>query len=499
MGEPEGRLEEEIAARLASRASGALEVSDGRKRWIFYLRDGQLVFTRSNLKSETAEAIKGTLAAPTRSGIILAQASRRLANALKAPGTTARFLDGTAAPKALPIPTTVVVLTALREARSSEELLALVAPLRDGWPRLVDGELVDLGGSSEPLEAYLNDLDGAQAGADVIEFAPGDQLAALAALWLSWRMGWVEPGAPPVVAPTEPSSDLDLGFDLGALLAEEAAPLTAAPAPEVEEPAEEAERETHPMEGRLLTLTERVNSAENHFEILGLPWDAPIAQFRAAYRDLARDLHPDRYVTAPESLQELATEVFDKIRAAWEVVGDEEERQKYIDKVIHGKKTEEELAMEQLQAYWSAESDFKKGLAAFNQGKLTAAHEFFTHAVDAAPDELEFKAYYAYTSFSLIRATDPERAQENIDLLKNVIERNQEQERKLDNAWVLLGRAYRESEQPDKAKRCFVQALRINVANADAIREMRRLTSGPTPSKKSGKSGGFFSRLFGKK
>ena len=253
------------------------------------------------------------------------------------------------------------------------------------------------------------------------------------------------------------------------------------------------------MAERLHALAERVNSAENHFEALGLPWDSPLSDFRAAYRDLARDLHPDRYVDASDDLQDTATGVFDKIREAFEVIESEEERQKYTDKVIHGKKTEDELAMEQLQSYWSAEADFKKGLAAFNQGKLTSAHDFFTRAVDGVPDELEFRAYHSYTSFALARTRDPESALEYIDTLKAVIERNQEQERKLDAAWVLLGRAYRENGEQEKAKRCIVQALRINASNADATREMRRLTNPERKPKQEEKKSGFFSKIFGKK
>jgi curved DNA-binding protein CbpA len=279
-------------------------------------------------------------------------------------------------------------------------------------------------------------------------------------------------------------------------------PAAAAPQPpEADEPpvSEASVNAAHPMAERLQDLADRVNSAENHFDALGLPWDASLNDFRAAYRDLARDLHPDRYVDASDDLQEVATGVFDKVREAFEIIESEEERQKYTDKVIHGKKTEDELAMEQLQAYWSAESDFKKGLAAFNQGKLTSAHDCFTRAVDGVPDELEFRAYHSYTSFALERTRDPEKALEYIDILKSVIERNQEQERKLDAAWVLLGRAYRENGEEEKAKRCIVQALRINASNADATREMRRLTNPDRKTKKEEKKSGFFSKIFGKK
>ena len=544
MSEAGGRPESALISLVASGASGAFEVKDGRKRWIFYLNGGALVFTRSNLKSESAEAIRDELVSPTRAGIIHAQAVRRLRNAFRG-APTHSFRDGESSSKTLPIPTRAVLLDGIAQARDESALRDLATELLESWPRLVGSAPVELGGD-ELLEGYLNTLDGERPGEDVLSFAPGGDLRrALTAMWMSWKLGSIEAGEEPAAEAPAGGLGLDLGFDLDAVLAEAtAAPAAAAdpgpivpssepirppavaeedaptvdldatealasapePAPEVSEPEvsepEVSEPEVpqgHPMEERLRSLADRVNLAETHFDMLGLPWDSPVNDFSAAYRDLARDLHPDRYVDASDELQDLATEVFDKVRAAFEVIGNEEAREKYTDKVIHGKKTEEELAMEQLQAYWAGEADFKKGLAAFNQGKLNDAHEFFTRAVDAVPDELEFRAYHAYTSFNAIRNRDPEKALDYIDTLKAVIERNQEQERKLDAAWVLLGRAYRELGEADKAKRCLVQALRINAANSDATREMRRLTNPERKPKKEEKKGGFFSKLFGKK
>ena len=59
----------------------------------------------------------------------------------------------------------------------------------------------------------------------------------------------------------------------------------------------------------------------------------------------------------------------------------EEARKKYIDKEVHGIKSEEEQAMEALQTYWAAEEDFKRGLALFNQGRIPQAHQNFKKAV----------------------------------------------------------------------------------------------------------------------
>lgn len=202
-------------------------------------------------------------------------------------------------------------------------------------------------------------------------------------------------------------------------------------------------------------------------------------------------------------MRDLATAAFDRVRAAWEELRDDERRAAYIAHAIRGEKTEDELAMEQVQNYWAAEADFKRGLAAFHAGRIKPAHEMFEAAVQRVPDELEFRAYWAYTTWVTHRGTDPERAESGFEALKEVLDKNKEQERKLDMAWVLLGRIYRDKGEDRIARRCFVQALRINAGNADAQREMRRLSGGEGGRRgeadKKKKAGGLFGGLFGRK
>ncbi len=277
----------------------------------------------------------------------------------------------------------------------------------------------------------------------------------------------------------------------GSAASAEAAPEEAPPPPPPEK---------HPLEDELRTLHARITAADTHFAALEVEWDAGAEAFRKAHLQLAQKLHPDRYTDASDEVQELANEAFDRIRAAWEVLGQDDERGAYIDRVIHGKKSEEELAMEQVEQYWAGEADFKRGLASFNAGRTRQAHELFVSANEKVPDELEFRAYLGYTTFALHAASDPEKADEGKEMLKDVLEKNKEQTRKLDSAWVLMGRVFREQDNVQGAKRCFVQALKLNPSNGDAQREMRRLTGG-SPGKKAApeEKKGFFSRWFGKK
>ena len=94
----------------------------------------------------------------------------------------------------------------------------------------------------------------------------------------------------------------------------------------------------------------------------------------------------------------------------------------------------------------------------------------------------------------------PEEADVAIDLIKEAIEINQGQEKKLDTLWVLLGRAYREKGETELAKKVLMRALKINAANPDAKRELSRVMGkDPKKKQKQDKKSGFFSGLFGGK
>ncbi len=278
----------------------------------------------------------------------------------------------------------------------------------------------------------------------------------------------------------------DDSLDIASLIAEE----VGAPIPDTDQ---------HPNSGQLGQIRQRISAAANAFEILGLNQDADPDALRAAFMALANQLHPDKYSTGSDEMRDQATEAFDQVRAAFDAIDSPEKRTAYIDHVILGKPTEDDLAMEEVKALLDAEADFKKGLAAFNAGRISAAHKSFESAVRGAPEELEFCAYRAYTTFALNRNSDMEAANGALSELKDILDANKHQQRRLDGGWVLLGRAFRELGDKDAAKRALVQALRFNPANPDAPRELRRLegkSGGQKPSEK--KKSGFFGRLFGK-
>lgn len=66
-----------------------------------------------------------------------------------------------------------------------------------------------------------------------------------------------------------------------------------------------------------------------HYEVLGVPSDAPPAQVRRAYHDLARALHPDHLQSAPPVDRDRAARRMQEVNEAWRILGDPASRLAY--------------------------------------------------------------------------------------------------------------------------------------------------------------------------
>jgi curved DNA-binding protein CbpA len=564
MSENAERLEHVLVAQVGSSATAVVDAQAGKKRWLFYFEGGALVGSRSNLKSEGLDALRAAKPDMDDERLVLLQAVRRVRNALKSAESWA--IKRGAPKERVSVETGVVLVKGIAGALDAAALDALLADAGSpsagegldalglsrrhaGWLAGADGGqdaaallagapgkpeearaalFLALGAGAmlraapdaapepdeEPPGAPEADEDAQEADAPA---AGGLDLSSLIAEGVA-EVAEANPPDPndqkgflPDAAPKNPLNEMVFEDDIGIEPLGDDGPVPS-PAPGLTLPSftqrKTAEPEPvpkHPLEDTLRALHERIMAADDHFKVFELDWDAGEEAFRTAHLDLARQLHPDRYTDATPEVQDVANETFDRVREAWEVLGEADSRGAYIDRTIHGMKTEEELAMAQVEAFWKAESEFKRGLALFHQGRLKQAHDLFSSAHIAVPDELEFRAYYAFTTFKSAHQKGDEIAAEDAkEMLKDVLEKNKEQARKLDAAWVLAGIVYRDLGNDTAAKRCLVQALKLNPSNSDANRELRRIT-GKAPGQKKAdgkgkddkKGGGFFSRLFG--
>jgi tetratricopeptide (TPR) repeat protein len=544
----EGRLEDrsavEVLCELASHhATGALTVTDGRKRWVFYLDDGQVVMTQSNLRGEQLKALKETAPEADARELVQLQVTLRVLAATDLREGEWTFEHSEPPSKRRPADLLSACLQAVQRRFSPEEIVDRLTPYLGSFPDLRRGglQLSELPLTPDALD-FLSQLDAQRTLGDVLDFAPMAADEARRAVLFGVMVGVVDfvqsastssvreiqgggvsddeqdlisemvastlsspPGAsspyytpPPEPDYDEPASDpaaaaaVDPLADIGAFIAQEIGEPAPPPPPQAVIKAAAA-----PMDPEMKTLRAemaRVNAARDEFEVLGVAWDATDDVYRQAYFKLARDLHPDRWATKSEAHRDLADQIFARVSAAWEKLGEPEDRKAYIDRVVHGVKSEDELAMEKVQQIFAAENDFKAGMQHFNAGRFSQAAEVFHRCAELVPEEKIYGAYWGFCTFRMNHGKNEEAAQGGIDVIKAAIDQGS----KLDAGWALLGQAYRLMGEEDMARRCLVQALRLNPSNPDAYREMKRLQAQKEKEKKT-RTGGWFSNLFNKK
>lgn len=473
-----------LAELVASRASGGLELGDGKRRWNLWFEAGRVVGSRSNLKSEATATLAERHPGVPPEALAALQGEARVRNLLRLAEGSYTFTPGEAPPQRAPLDLPALLWGALQAGVvPTEPLDALLSP-PDTRPRLASGGLaLSALGLPPELNAVLCDLDGERTLQDVLDFAPTPPEQTRQALALAVALGVARLSAEP--APevhVNPAAD-----PLSALFNDV---FTAAPTVQLQKADPEVER-LHEESGR-------IGGAETHFEVLGLPWDSPPGEFRRAYMRLAQQLHPDRWVNRPPELAEEAARAFARLGEAWEVLGEEEARQAYIDRVVHGKKTEDELAMEKLQDIMDAENLFKAGMAEFNAGRLVTAHEHFRGAHQKLPEEHEFAAFYGYTTFRIHHGKDDLSANQGRQLVRESVEKGT----KLHNGWALMGMIYAAEGEAELAKKSLLAALKLSPTNPLAQRELKRLMRQEETRKEAEKPsgiGGFFNKLFGRK
>ena len=488
-----------------------LECVSGKKKWLFYFVNGELVQTKSNLKQEQTSTLQAENPLMSDASILLLQAQMRIAKAILV--EEIHFKSSSNMPSGS-INTFDALCGGMAEAYSEEELLEICSHLENLKPKLLDVP----SSKDQETQNFCATLKGNLRSPVCISNFEIATSKGWSILWMLQELDLLEEDE----EAQESLADL-LDFDLGALLAEEVAKED-----EIIEESEESEESESSQSDEevpqneiqediakvdeaaidrkafasLEEFAQHAEQAKNHFELLNLPQNASSDDVRNAFFSLSKKIHPDLFSDRSEEVQQLATDIFDKVREAQEVLSQPESRQKYIDHVILGKATEEEIARQQLENIWKAEDAFKKGERIFHQGQLSKAHEFFTEAHECDPNSLEIQAYYGYTTFNLNRTSRPEKSDEGIELIKEALQKNEAQEVKLDGAWVLLARAYREKGDEKKAMNAVTRALRIKPSNLDAQKELNRLR-GKSPSGKAAapeeKKGNFFSRLFGGK
>ncbi len=477
------RVLEELAGRIRRKETGALAWTDGQRRRILWLEAGELVLLQSNLKSESMERVNERTPGLKPADVRIAALTARIAGLLGEQHGGLEWMDGEAPAQRDPAD-----IVALMGGASLSALPAECCPravgANQGWIARLP--------ATDAVRDYLRSLDGLRPLEDVLEFGPAEPSETDQALRLAWALGAIVDGSAEADSYTTTAAAKgrtvtqahEGGIDdiAGLIAAELGVAKRAAP-----------DAPPDPLGERFGAALPRIRAAETHFQVLGVGWQDPPETMRRAYFGLARELHPDRYTSDSAELIATAAELFDKVRAAWEMLGDDSKREAYIAKVIRGEKTEEELTMDKLRTILDAEADFKRGLNEFYAGRVAQAHELFQRVVEAVPDQAEFQAYAGYTTFRTNTGRDEAKATAGAERVLAAVQTND----RLDAGYVLIGLIERHKGNDAEAKQAFIQALKIKPSNPDAVRELKRMETRNTAAVE--EKSGLFNKLFGSK
>lgn len=142
----------------------------------------------------------------------------------------------------------------------------------------------------------------------------------------------------------------------------------------------------------------RVESAENYYEMFDIPLDVPLSAIKIAYFALAKSFHPDKYHQESDSaLQQRIQHAFTDIAKAYETLKSVETRQVYDFKVRKNLETgvpQKKDEYQNLNNTDKAKEEFEQGFSLLINENYDEAMPFLTRAVLLAPDNARYHAYY---------------------------------------------------------------------------------------------------------
>lgn len=446
-------LAELIREAVAARLSGALRLRHGRVRAVVYVRRGEVVFARSNLRAHrlVASAQRSGLFAGGRLDAAVTEMmdDAEAAAALAAAGATRDEMARLRASQSADVMRPFLVWTdgewgfdpraqpagGLQTVVPLGELLLEAArrlPPEFAAARLADdAEIISPAAAAPadglqllPAEGFvLSRVDAPTSVGELVAVAglPEEQTRqtayALALCGLLARSRWPEAltgeGAAEAAA-RGAQSPWDFEDEQDAARAEFASDKPS----DARAPQTDAAREPEPDPRDLMReLLTRVADA-NYFQILGVPRAATAAEIKRAYYGLARRFHPDRFrqVVGDSERVEIET-AFALVTKAYETLQDEAERVAYESRLPvesarpaaaaspQSKPAPPRAAARNRDAakqpsdpaaapHYRAEENFQQGLAALDRNDSDGARLFFGEAVRLAPQQARYHAFY---------------------------------------------------------------------------------------------------------
>jgi CheY-like chemotaxis protein len=213
---------------------------------------------------------------------------------------------------------------------------------------------------------------------------------------------------------------------------------------------------------------------QTHFEVLGVPTDAPPGDVDAAYEELAREYHPDQFRARPDDVRSLGLKIFDRLGEAQVVLRDTARRRKYQAQLERERSELEEADsapfIQRESSGDAAEQVYFAGVEHLRARRYREAVQAFRQAASLSPGQASYRGALGWALFRQAPA-DIDAIQAGLTELRRAVQMEPT------NPWVRisLGRFFAETGYPDDAIAEFEVALRLNPGLADIEEEIRRL------------------------
>jgi hypothetical protein len=204
----------------------------------------------------------------------------------------------------------------------------------------------------------------------------------------------------------------------------------------------------------------------DHFAVLGVKADAPAAQIKAAYFQLAKAYHPDAVQTgAPPEVRKLCADVFAKVSAAWSVLGDDARKAKYVEELRTGGVPDVDV-----MNILHAENLFQTATQLVKARRYDEARAKLDEALKLNPDEAEFGIWKAWCEFLV--APDKKRQQaSSAAAIEGGVRRNP----RCVPGYLFLGQMAKLVGDASAAEKHLKRGLAIAPDDADLTRELKYL------------------------